>query len=73
MTSLHILQQTLDQVPYEPTRMATLIKKCHRGDSNLRHILNELVETGTIEKIEAKTLKGNKKVVWWKRIPGAEL
>jgi len=53
--------------------MATLIKKCHRCDSNLRHILNELVETGTIEKIEAKTLKGNKKVVWWKRIPGAEL
>lgn len=73
MTSLHILQQTLDQVPYKPTRMATLIKKCHRCDSNLRRILNELVETGTIEKIEAKTLKENKKVVWWKRIPGAEL
>jgi len=73
MTLPHILQQTLDQVPYEPTRMSILIRKCHRCDSNLRHILNELVETGTIEKIEGKTPKGKKKVVWWRRVPGAEL
>ncbi len=73
MTSPHILHQVLEQVPYNPTKMATLIKRCHRCDSNLRRILNELNENGAIEKIEDKTPKGNKKVVWWRRIPGAKL
>ena len=37
------LVATLDIVPYEPVRMAKLSRLCHRTDSNLRDILEDLV------------------------------
>lgn len=56
----------LGQVPYEPVRMAALTKRCHRGDSNLRDILDDLVALGCVAREERLTKRGGKMVFWRK-------
>ena len=58
------LVETLDIVPYEPVRMAKLSRLCHRTDSNLRDILEDLEALGCVTREEERTKRGGKMVFW---------
>ena len=67
MTSATLMAQVLGHIPEEPVRMRYLITKTGRSDSNLRHILIDLLNLGLVERTETTTKKGNKKIVYWRK------
>ena len=60
------LVETLAIVPYEPVRMARLSRLCHKTDSNLRDILEDLEALGCVAREERFTKRGGKMVFWRK-------
>ncbi|MDD1759106.1 MAG: hypothetical protein LUQ44_00715 [Methanothrix sp.] len=60
------LVETLAIVPHEPVRTAALTKRCHRCDSDLRDILDDLVALGCVAREERLTKRGGKMVFWRK-------
>ena len=58
--------ETLAIVPHEPVRMAKLSRLCHRSDSNLRDILEDLEALGCVVREERLTKRGGKMVFWRK-------
>jgi len=58
--------ETLAIVPQEPVRMAKLSRLCHRTDSNLRDILEDLEALGCVAREEKRSKRGGKMVFWRK-------
>ena len=63
---IELLVETLAIVPYEPVRMARLSRLCHKTDSNLRDILEDLEALGCVVREEGRTKRGGKMVFWRK-------